>query len=86
MTWSGTTKTGLEVKNLEFSLRLKIKRNDWLLADTRVRKQPIIALYFESETVIKFYNLEARALLTMNRESKNNASIRVKRKNCLRFH
>ena len=26
---------------------------------TRVRKQPIIALYFESETVIKFYNLEA---------------------------
>ena len=27
---------------------------------TRVRKQPIIALYFESETVFKFYNLEAR--------------------------
>ena len=27
---------------------------------TRVRKQPIIALYFESETVLKFYNLEAR--------------------------
>ena len=26
---------------------------------TRVRKQPIIALYFESETVLKFYNLEA---------------------------
>ena len=26
-----------------------------------VRKQPIIALYFESETVLKFYNLEARA-------------------------
>ena len=25
-----------------------------------VRKQPIIALYFESETVLKFYNLEAR--------------------------
>ena len=24
---------------------------------TRVRKQPIIALYFESETVLKFYNL-----------------------------
>ena len=23
------------------------------------RKQPIIALYFESETVLKFYNLEA---------------------------
>ena len=45
---------GLEVIKLEFILRLKIKRNDWLL----VRKQPIIALYFESETVIKFYNLE----------------------------
>ena len=26
---------------------------------TRVRKQPIIALYFESEHVLKFYNLEA---------------------------
>ena len=28
---------------------------------TRVRKQPIIALYFESELVLKFYNLEAWA-------------------------
>ena len=27
---------------------------------TRVRKQPIIALYFEFESEIKFYNLEAR--------------------------
>ena len=26
---------------------------------TRVRKQPIIGLYFESETVLKFDNLEA---------------------------
>ena len=26
--------TGLEVIKLEYSLRLKIKRNDWLLADT----------------------------------------------------
>ena len=26
---------------------------------TRVHKQPIIALYFESELVLKFYNLEA---------------------------
>ena len=26
---------------------------------TRVRKQPIIALYFESETVLRFFNLEA---------------------------
>ena len=28
---------------------------------TRVRMQPIIALYFESETVLKFYNLEAKS-------------------------
>ena len=27
---------------------------------TRVRKQPIIALYFESEIELQFYNLEAR--------------------------
>ena len=27
---------------------------------TRVRKQPIIALYFESENELKFYNLETR--------------------------
>ena len=27
---------------------------------TRVRKQPIIALYFESENDIKFYNLKTR--------------------------
>ena len=26
---------------------------------TRVRKQPIIALYSEFETVLKFYNLKA---------------------------
>ena len=29
---------------------------------TRVRKQPIIMLYFESENELKFYNLEARLL------------------------
>ena len=49
---------GLEVIKLENSLRLKIKRNDWLLAGTS-RKQPIIALYFEYENELKFYNLEA---------------------------
>ena len=37
--------SGLEVIKLEFILRLKIKRNDWLLADTC--KQPIISLYFD---------------------------------------
>ena len=30
---------------------------------TRVHKQPIIALYFEFETVLKFYNLEAWVLI-----------------------
>ena len=39
--------TGLEVIKPEFILGLKIKRNDWL--------------YFESENVLKFYNLEARS-------------------------
>ena len=29
---------------------------------TRVRKQPFIALYFESENELKIYNLEARNL------------------------
>ena len=49
---------GPEVIKLEFILKLKIKRNEWLLADmTCVRKQPIIAIYFEFETVLKFYNL-----------------------------
>ena len=45
---------GLEVIKLEFIPKLKVKRNDC------VRKQPIIALYFEYETVFKFYNPEAR--------------------------
>ena len=31
---------------------------------TRVRKQPIIALYFESELILKFYNLEAWLLFS----------------------
>ena len=44
---------------LEFILKIKIKRNDWMLA--YVRKQTIIAFYFEFETVLKFYNLEARS-------------------------
>ena len=45
-----------EATKLEFILKLKIKRHHWLL-----RKQPIIALYFEFETVLKFYNLRARS-------------------------
>ena len=53
-------KSGFEVIKLEYNLRRKIKRNDWLLADTCVRKQPIIALYYESENELTFYNLEAK--------------------------
>ena len=53
--WVKYSSSGLEVKKkLEFILKLKIKRNDWLLAD----KQQIIALYFDFETVLKLYNLE----------------------------
>ena len=44
--------SGPEVIKLEFILKLQIKRND-------VRKQPIVALYFDFETVLKLYNLEA---------------------------
>ena len=55
--------SGLEVIKLEKSLKLKIKGNEWLLADsclqTRVRKQSIIALYFEFENELNFYNLKA---------------------------
>ena len=37
---------------------------------TRVRKQPIITIYFEFENELKFYNLEARPLTTLDcRES-----------------
>ena len=51
---------GLEVIKLQYILRLKIKLNDWQLADTCVCKRPIIALYFESVNELKFYNLETR--------------------------
>ena len=36
---------------------------------TRVRKQPIIALYFESENELKLYNLEARDDIFLHRRS-----------------
>ena len=51
---------GPEVIKLEFILKLKIKRTMIGCLWTRVRKQPIIALYFEFETVLKFWNLGAR--------------------------
>ena len=44
----------LRFLKLEFIFKLKIKHND-----LRVRKQPIIVIYFEFETVLKFYILEA---------------------------
>ena len=37
---------------------------------TRALKQPIILLYFESETVLKFYNLEACVLLSRITDSR----------------
>ena len=51
---------GLEVMKLEFILKLKIKPNYGCLR-TGVCKQPIIALYFEFENELKFYNLKARS-------------------------
>ena len=49
---------GLQVIKLEYNLKLKIKLNDWLLAET-CPGQPIIALYFELENELEFYNLKA---------------------------
>ena len=34
---------------------------------TSVRKQPIVMLYFEFETVLKFYNLEASPVLELRK-------------------
>ena len=48
------------VIKLEFILKLKIKRNGWLLADTCPQAAKYCTFFFESETVLKFYNLEAR--------------------------
>ena len=33
---------------------------------THVRKQPIIVLYFEFETILKFYNLEASSFFPID--------------------
>ena len=38
---------------------------------TRICKQPIIALYFESEIVLKFYNREARLCNYESLDGKN---------------
>ena len=47
----------LEVIKLEYSIKLKIKRNDWLLVDTCPQATNHCALFlFENE--LKFYNLK----------------------------
>ena len=50
--------TGLEIIKLEYRLKLKIKRNDWLLADTCPKTANHCA-FFEFENELKFYNLES---------------------------
>ena len=40
-----STRPGLEVIKLEFILRLKIKRNDWLLVDTCQQEANHCALF-----------------------------------------
>ena len=50
--------TDPEVMKPEYSLRLKISEMIDFLR-TRVCKQPIFVLNFESENELKFYNLEA---------------------------
>ena len=57
----GLDKSGREFIKLEFILKLKKKHNDFCL-QTRVCKQPIIALYFEFENELKFYSLEAKCI------------------------
>ena len=44
---------------------------------TRVRKQPIIALYFKSETVLKFYNRQARCFQPQGTAPKGKNSLPV---------
>ena len=51
--------TGFEVIKLEYSFKLKVMRNDWLLVDTCPQAANHCAL-FEFENELKFYNLEAR--------------------------
>ena len=68
--------SGLEVMKLEFNLKLKIKCNDWLLADTCPQAANRCRLYFEFETVLKFYNLNAWTLKSSYTTS-HNSSIKI---------
>ena len=42
---------------------------------TRVRKQPIIALYFESKNELEFYNLEALSMRFVDRMYKTHTNM-----------
>ena len=53
---------GLHVVAFPLSVYESKIRPGWLSLRTSVRKQPIIALYTEFETVLKFYNLKASFL------------------------
>ena len=54
---------GLKVIKLQYSLKLKIQCNDWLLADTCPQAaNHHRALFFLFENELKFYNLKARSL------------------------
>ena len=46
---------------------------------TRVRKQPIIVLYFEFETLLMFYNLEASSIQTKELGKSYNSSFNLSR-------
>ena len=52
-----TSSPGIEAIKLEYSLRLKIKRNNWPLADMCPQEANHCTL-FESENELKFYNLK----------------------------
>ena len=67
---------GPEFIKLEYSLKLKIKRSDWLLADTCPQTANHCA-YFEFETVLKFYNLETSSLLLSEMIAKLELTLRT---------
>ena len=59
---------GLEVIKLEYSLRLKIKRNDWMLADTSASSQSlrfILSLRMNSSFITSRPDLDSNCLILM---------------------
>ena len=74
--------SGLEVIQLEYSLRLKINRNDWLLADT-CPLAANLALSFESDNELKFYNLEARTSLIVSLQNMKSTINRLNNQICV---